>query len=66
MTGPMGEVLFEFRPAGASVRVAAIHVATGTEVITIAPASATPAQMQSLALAKLRRRLAQDTTNPPR
>lgn len=61
----LGEVLFEFRHAGASVRVAAIHATTGIEVVAIAPASATPAQMQALALAKLRRRLAQDA-NPPR
>lgn len=53
-----GEVLFEFRYAGPQVRVAAIDAATGVEVIAIAPASASEAQMKTLALAKLRRRLA--------
>ena len=56
--GKSGEVLFEFRQLGAQVRVAALDPATGTEVVVIAPASATPIQMQSLALAKLRRKLA--------
>ncbi len=32
-----GEVLFEFRQLGPQMRVAAIHVATGTEVVVIAP-----------------------------
>lgn len=54
------EVLFEFRQAGPQVRVAAIDVASGVEVIAIAPSSATQMQMKSLALAKLRRRLAMD------
>lgn len=54
------EVLFEFRHAGPQVRVAAIDVESGVEVVAIAPASATEMQMKSLALAKLRRRLAMD------
>ncbi len=53
-----GEVLFEFRQVGPQMRVAAIDPATGTEVVVIAPATATPQQMQALALAKLQRRLA--------
>ena len=56
--GKSGEVLFEFRQVGAQTRVAAIDAATGLEVVVIAPATATPLQMQNLALAKLRRRLA--------
>jgi hypothetical protein len=56
--GKSGEVLFEFRQVGAQTRVAAIDAATGLEVMVIAPATATPLQMQNLALAKLRRRLA--------
>ncbi|WP_407648148.1 DUF6898 family protein [Devosia rhodophyticola] len=55
MTG--SGVLFEFVRIGAQMRVAAIHEATGTEVIVIAPASATQAQMQQLALAKLRKKM---------
>lgn len=54
------EVLFEFRAAGAQYRVAAIDVKTGIEVIVIAPMSATEAQMKSIALAKLKRRLTQE------
>ena len=57
--GKSGEVLFEFRQFGTGMRVAAIDAATGTEVVVIAPAAATPLQMQSLALAKLRRKLAE-------
>ena len=51
------EVYFEFTQVGAQMRVAAIDARTGIEVIVIAPLSATQAQMQALALAKLRRRL---------
>jgi len=58
------EVLFEFRKAGPQVRVAAIDVESGVEVIAIAPASATQTQMKNLALAKLRRRLAAGVTPP--
>lgn len=60
MAAPEGEVLFEFHRAGAQVRVAAIDSDTGIEVIVIAPASATQLQMKTLAMAKLRRRLAQE------
>lgn len=57
--GKSGEVLFEFRQLGHQMRVAAIDAATNIEVVVIAPLSATPLQMQTLALAKLRRRLAE-------
>jgi hypothetical protein len=67
---PAGRVLFELRPLGAQVRVAAIDEATGTEVVVIAPASASEAQMQAVALAKLRRALgagpAEEARVPPR
>lgn len=53
------EVYFEFTQIGAQMRIAAIDAATGTEVIVIAPVSATQLQMQNLALAKLKRRLGQ-------
>ncbi len=56
--GKSGEVLFEFRQLGQQMRVAALDSATGIEVVVIAPLSATPLQMQNLALGKLRRRLA--------
>ena len=50
-------VLFEFTQIGQQMRVAAIDEATGTEVVVIAPVTATPFQMQQLALGKLRRKL---------
>jgi hypothetical protein len=56
--GRAGEVLFEFTQVGQQMRVAAIDSATGTEVVIIAPVTATQLQMQSLALAKLRKKLA--------
>ena len=58
------EVLFEFVQVGPQMRVAAIHVPTGTEVVVITPVSATRSQMQQVALAKLRKRLG-DTPAPP-
>jgi hypothetical protein len=51
------EVLFEFTQVGQQMRVAAIDVATQTEVVVIAPAAASRQQMQALAMAKLKRRL---------
>lgn len=59
-----GEVYFEFVQVGQQMRVAAIDVATGTEIIVITPVSASKYQMQQLALAKLRKKLA--VTAPPR
>ena len=55
------EVFFEFTQIGAQMRVAAIDADSGTEVIVIAPVTATQIQMQNLALAKLKRRLEQQT-----
>ncbi len=54
------EVFFEFTQLGGQMRVAAIDGRTGIEVIVIAPLAATQTQMQTLALAKLKRRLEQD------
>ena len=51
------EVYFEFTQIARQMRVAAIDARTGIEVIVIAPLTATQSQMQSLALAKLKRRL---------
>ena len=62
----MGEVLFEFVQVGQQMRVAAIDSATGTEVIVVAPVTATRHQMQTIAMAKLRRRLAEVEAAPPR
>lgn len=62
---PPGRVLFEFAQFGQQMRVAAIDEATGIEVVCIAPLAATRLQMQNLALAKLKRRLASEP-EPPR
>lgn len=55
-----GRVLFEFTQIGQQMRVAAIDEATCTEVVVIAPLTATPLQMQQLALGKLKRKLGQE------
>jgi hypothetical protein len=55
-----GEVIIEMRPVGAVVRVAAVDVATGTEVIVFGPATASQRALEELAVAKLRRRLSTD------
>ena len=52
-----GGVYFEFTAVGGSVKVAAIDAATGTEVCVIGPARAAQADLQRLALQKLRARL---------
>ncbi len=62
---PAGRVLFEFTQVGQQMRVVAIDEATGTEVVLIAPLTATQPQMQQLALAKLRRRLGETAPPPP-
>ncbi len=57
--GSSGEVFFEFTQLGQQMRVAAIDAATSIEVVIIAPVTATRIQMQNIALAKLKRRLAE-------
>jgi hypothetical protein len=61
-TRPDGEheVYFEFTAIGGSVRVAAIDAVTGVEVTVIGPAGAAQADLQKLALAKLKTRLARE------
>jgi hypothetical protein len=51
------EVLFEFTAIGAVMKVAAIDAETGIEVTVMAPSHASRADLQKLALAKLRKRL---------
>ncbi|MBU1174474.1 MAG: hypothetical protein KKH72_03645 [Alphaproteobacteria bacterium] len=53
-----GEVLFEYIRVGAQMRVSAIDPKTGTEVVIVAPSNAPRHQVQQVALAKLRRKLA--------
>lgn len=60
-----GEVLFEFVQVGPQMRVAAIHVPSGTEVVVITPVTATRTQMQQVALAKLRKKLGSAPPLPP-
>jgi len=62
--GAAGRVFFEFAQVGQQMRVAAIDEATSIEVVLIAPLTATQPQMQQLALAKLKRRLAETAPQP--
>ncbi len=55
-----GEVIVEMRPVGSVVRVAAVDVATGIEVVVMGPASAAQQTLEQVAIAKLRRKLAMD------
>jgi hypothetical protein len=59
------EVYFEFVQVGQQMRVAAVDAATGTEVIVITPVSASKSQMQQIALAKLRKKLAEAAATAP-
>jgi hypothetical protein len=54
------EVYFEFTPVGAVVKVAAIDSVTGIEVSVMGPASAAQADLERLALQKLKARLARE------
>jgi hypothetical protein len=54
---PAGGVYFEFTAVGTSVKVAAIDAATGIEVSVVGPARAAQADLQRLALQKLKARL---------
>jgi hypothetical protein len=58
--GPGEDVYFEFTAIGGSVKVAAIDAATGLEVSVVGPAGAARADLQRLALQKLKARLAGD------
>lgn len=54
MADTLGEVLFEFTQVGSSIKVAAVHVETGTEAIIQGPAYLSQKTLQKNALAKLR------------
>ena len=56
------EVYFEITIIGASAKVTAVDARTGVEVSVIAPAGASRADMQQLALAKLKARIAREQT----
>jgi len=57
------EVYFEFVAIGNVVKVTAIDSVTGTEVSAMGPASSSQADLQQLALQKLKARLKRET--PP-
>lgn len=50
----IGEVLFEFWPAGRYVKVSAMHPRTLTEVSIVGDATRSQAELEDLALKKLR------------
>jgi hypothetical protein len=56
-TGP-GHVYFELTRLGSTVKIVAIDGTTGTEVSVMGPASAAQSDLERLALAKLKARLA--------
>ncbi|TYC63504.1 serine hydroxymethyltransferase [Rhodobacterales bacterium] len=55
-----GEVYLEFRAVGQQVKVTAIDAATGVEVSTFGPVSASQADLKRIAVRKLQRRLEQE------
>jgi hypothetical protein len=61
MGDDQGEVYFEFTPVGSVVRVAAICAETGIEVTIMGPVTAKQADLERLALQKLKARLARGT-----
>jgi hypothetical protein len=58
------EVFFEFIAIGAAVKVTAIDAATGTEVSVIGPTGAAQADLEQLALGKLKARLTREAAKP--
>ncbi len=48
-----GEVIFEYRPVGNSIRVTAVDAATGIEAVFQAPMSLGKGDLQRMALQKL-------------
>lgn len=61
----LGEVIFEITKIGDVQRVAAIHVASGTEIVVQAPASAALVDIRALALRKLERAMKGEDDPPP-
>jgi hypothetical protein len=59
------DVIFEITRIGDIQRVAAVHVATGVEVVVQAPANAALADVRALALRKLERALNKDGEGKP-
>ncbi|SHL71438.1 DUF6898 family protein [Roseibium suaedae] len=53
------EVYIEFHPIGRQVKVTAVDATTGVEVSIMGPSTASQADLQTLAIRKLQRRLEQ-------
>lgn len=58
------EVIFEFTKVGAQRRVAAVDTASGAEAIVFGPATASQADLERLALNKLRYVMGQSAPKP--
>jgi hypothetical protein len=56
------DVYFEFTAIGVSVKVVAIDSATGIEVAVVGPSRGSQADLERLALQKLKMRLAREQT----
>ena len=65
-SGADREVIFEITRVGDVQRIAAVDVATGTEVVVQAPASASLVDVCALALKKLERALCEESRPPKR
>ena len=61
----LGDVIFEITQVGDVQRVAAVHVATGVEVVIQAPRNAALVDVRTLALRKLERALSDPEDEPP-
>ena len=57
-TGPRGQVYFEHIRIGRSVKVSAVHAATGTEVSITGPSNTSQNELERIALQKLIRAMA--------
>jgi Domain of unknown function (DUF6898) len=64
--GDDDEVIFEITRIGDAQRVAAVHAASGVEVVIQAPANAALVDVRALALRKLQRALAMAAAPPRR
>ena len=63
-TAERRDVYFEFTAIGSAVKVVAIDAASGTEVSVIGPAGAAQADLEQLALGKLKARLTREASKP--
>ena len=52
-----GEIYVQFQPVGQAVKVIAVDAATGMEVVVMGPATASRADLQNVAVRKLKAQL---------